>query len=144
MSAASRPAFVREPEGNGVAERFIRTLKEQLLWVRTFGTVEELRLALLEFKERYNRQWLCERHGHQTPAQVRAQLLERAACASSTGAAMRARAVEALGSILREGAAISVSPKIPLTRRTSRLPSTRCPRNRGRYRETMSHEFMPP
>jgi hypothetical protein len=27
------PAFVREPEGNGVAERFIRTLKEQMLEV---------------------------------------------------------------------------------------------------------------
>jgi transposase InsO family protein len=79
LGIISSPAFVREPEGNGVAERFIRTLKEQLLWVRTFDTVEELRLALLEFKERYNRQWLCERHGHQTPAQVRAQLLERAA-----------------------------------------------------------------
>jgi transposase InsO family protein len=68
----SSPAFVREPEGNGVAERFIRTLKEQLLWVRTFDTVEELRVALLEFKDRYNREWLCERHGHQTPAAVRA------------------------------------------------------------------------
>jgi putative transposase len=79
LGITSSPAFVREPEGNGVAERFIRTLKEQLLWVRTFDTVEELRLALLAFKERYNRQWLCERHGHQTPAQVRAQLLERAA-----------------------------------------------------------------
>src|SRR5437867_7513088 len=79
LGITSSPAFVREPEGNGVAERFIRTLKEQLLWVRTFDTVEELRLALLEFKERYNRQWLCERHGHHTPAQVSAQLLERAA-----------------------------------------------------------------
>ena len=79
LGITSSPAFVREPEGNGVAERFIRTLKEQLLWVRTFDTVEELRLALLEFKERYNRQWLCERHGHQTPTQVRAHLLERAA-----------------------------------------------------------------
>ena len=29
------PAFVRA-EGNGCAERFIRTLKENLLWVRTF------------------------------------------------------------------------------------------------------------
>jgi putative transposase len=79
LAITSSPAFVREPEGNGVAERFIRTLKEQLLWVHTFDTVEELRLALLEFKERYNRQWLCERHGHQTPAQVRVQLLKRAA-----------------------------------------------------------------
>jgi putative transposase len=64
---------------NGVAERFIRTLKEQLLWVRTFDTVEELRVALREFQVRYNREWLCERHGHQTPTQVRARRMERAA-----------------------------------------------------------------
>jgi len=32
----SLASFVREPEGNGVAERFIRTLKENLLWVRVF------------------------------------------------------------------------------------------------------------
>jgi putative transposase len=73
LGITASPAFVREPEGNGVAERFIRTLKEQLLWVRTFATVEELRVALREFKERYNHAWLCERHGHQTPVAVRAQ-----------------------------------------------------------------------
>ena len=50
----SSPSFVREPEGNGVAERFIRTLKENLLWVRSFATIEELRLALLAFKRTYN------------------------------------------------------------------------------------------
>ena len=72
LGIASSPAFVREPEGNGCAERFIRTLKEQLLWLRPFATVEELRLALLEFKDRYNREWLIERHGHQTPAARRA------------------------------------------------------------------------
>jgi hypothetical protein len=49
--------------------------------VRTFDTVEELRLALLEFKERYNRAWLCERHGHQTPAAVRARSARRPAAA---------------------------------------------------------------
>jgi putative transposase len=49
------PAFVRAPEGNGCAERFIRTLKESLLWVRTFDTVEDLRRALAEFRETYNR-----------------------------------------------------------------------------------------
>jgi transposase InsO family protein len=43
LGITSSPAFVRAPEGNGCAERFIRTLKEQLLWVRTFRTVEELR-----------------------------------------------------------------------------------------------------
>ena len=31
LGITSSPAFVRAPEGNGVAERFIRTLKEQLL-----------------------------------------------------------------------------------------------------------------
>ncbi len=71
LGVESSPAFVRAPEGNGCAERFIRTLKEQLLWVRIFETIEELRLALLEFKERYNREWLVERHGHRSPAKVR-------------------------------------------------------------------------
>src|SRR5919199_947442 len=42
LGIESSPAFVRAPEGNGCAERFIRTLKENLLWVRSFGTVEEL------------------------------------------------------------------------------------------------------
>ena len=35
LGIEASPSFVREPEGNGVAERFIRTLKENLLWVRT-------------------------------------------------------------------------------------------------------------
>jgi putative transposase len=72
LGIASSPAFVREPEGNGCAERFIRVLKENLLWVRRFDTVEELRLALLAFKQTYNQSWIIERHGYKTPAQVRA------------------------------------------------------------------------
>jgi putative transposase len=72
LGIESSPAFVRAPEGNGCAERFIRTLKENLLWVRHFATVEELRLALQAFKETYNQSWIIERHGYQTPAQVRA------------------------------------------------------------------------
>jgi hypothetical protein len=54
--------------------RWRGTLKEQLLWVRTFDTLQDLRLALLEFKEKDNRDWLIERHGHQTPATTRAAL----------------------------------------------------------------------
>jgi transposase InsO family protein len=75
LGIESSPAFVREPEGNGCAERFIRTLKENLLWVRTFRTNEELRLALLEFKDLYNTKWLIARHGNKTPAQVRDEQL---------------------------------------------------------------------
>jgi len=73
LGIESSPAFVREPEGNGCAERFIRTLKENLLWVRRFNTVEELRLALIAFRQTYNQSWIIERHGYQTPAQVRAE-----------------------------------------------------------------------
>lgn len=56
---------------NGVAERFYRTLKEQVLWVRSFANVEELRLALLAWIKVYNEQWLVARHGYRSPAQVR-------------------------------------------------------------------------
>jgi putative transposase len=73
LGIESSPAFVREPEGNGCAERFIRVLKENLLWVRRFDTVEELRLALLAFRQTYNQSWIIERHGYKTPAQVRAE-----------------------------------------------------------------------
>ena len=48
-------------------------LKENLLWVRTFDTIEELRTALVEFANRYNETWLVARHGYRTPAQVRAE-----------------------------------------------------------------------
>jgi putative transposase len=76
MAPTTCPAIsktnVREPEGNGVAERFIRTLKENLLWVRTFDTIEELRAVLIGFATRYTETWLVARHGYRTPAQVRA------------------------------------------------------------------------
>jgi transposase InsO family protein len=71
LRATSSPSFVREPEGNGVAERFIRTLKENLLWVRHFATVAERNRALREFRRRYNGEWLIERHGCRTPSQAR-------------------------------------------------------------------------
>ena len=73
LGLESSPSFVREPEGNGVAERFIRTLKENFLRVHTFGTIEELRCALQDFIAHYNATWLVARHGYRTPNQIRAQ-----------------------------------------------------------------------
>ena len=78
----SSPAFIREPEGNGCAERFIRILKENLLWVRTFETIEELRQALLEFKRTYNDCWILESHGYRTPRQVAEQAAQTLAAAA--------------------------------------------------------------
>jgi putative transposase len=74
LGMTSSPAFVREPEGNGCAERFIRTLKEQLLWIRRFDTITQLQDALQAFKQRYNTSWLVERHGHISPAAARQAL----------------------------------------------------------------------
>jgi putative transposase len=71
LGIESSPAFIRAPEGNGCAERVIRTLKEQLLWVKAFATVEELRMALLAWAELYNREWMIERHGFKSPAAAR-------------------------------------------------------------------------
>jgi putative transposase len=79
LGIESSPAFVRAPEGNGCAERFIRTLKENLLWVQSFDTVEELRQALLTFRETYNTTWLIERHGFISPAEYRRQQLQSVA-----------------------------------------------------------------
>lgn len=63
-------AFVGEPECNGVAERFIRTLKEQCLWAELHDDVDHLRQAVAAFTERYNTSWLIERLGHCTPREA--------------------------------------------------------------------------
>ncbi len=76
------PAFVRAPEGNGGAERFIRPLKQSLLWVRSCDTVEELRRALLEFRRTCNAAWLIGRHGFRPPSAVRQDRLSTAALAA--------------------------------------------------------------
>ena len=63
-------AFVGEPQGNGVAERFMRTLKEQCLWSKLFEDVDDLRQGVTSFIETYNNEWLIERLGHCTPREA--------------------------------------------------------------------------
>jgi len=74
LGIESSPAFVREPVGNGCIERFFRTLKEQLLWVRHIQSVPELVRALGEFRALYNQHWLIERLGFEPPVQARRRL----------------------------------------------------------------------
>lgn len=64
-------AFVAEPQTNGVAERFNRTLKEQAIHGRVFRNVEEVRAAVAEFKDRYNRHWRLEKLGFMSPLEAR-------------------------------------------------------------------------
>jgi putative transposase len=71
-------AFVAEPETNGVAERFIRTLKEQAIYGRIFRTAAEVRAAVATFVTRYNAEWRLEKTGFRSPLQVRAAWTEAA------------------------------------------------------------------
>ena len=66
-------AFVEQPQTHGVAERFNRTLKEQLLHGRTYRNVEELRTAVTAFVRTYNTQWRLEKLGFLTPTEARQQ-----------------------------------------------------------------------
>jgi transposase InsO family protein len=70
LGITDSPAFLGEPETNGCAERWIRTLKDQCLWTTLHDTVAELRQAVAGFVDRYNRAWLIQRHGHQTPKEA--------------------------------------------------------------------------
>jgi putative transposase len=73
------PAYVCEPECNGLIERFMRTLKEECLHVRHFRTLEEARFVIGRFIQRYNSEWLLQRHGYMTPAEVRQEHARKAA-----------------------------------------------------------------
>jgi transposase InsO family protein len=64
-------AFTAQPQTNGVVERFNRTLKEQALHGRIFRNLEEVRAAVTEFAERYNRHWRLEKLGFMSPLEAR-------------------------------------------------------------------------
>lgn len=66
-------AFVAEPQTNGVAERFIRTMKEQAIYGRVFKNVEEVREAVAAFVQSYNAEWRLEKLGFMTPREAREQ-----------------------------------------------------------------------
>jgi hypothetical protein len=110
----------RRPEANhdSCVERFIRTLKENLLWVRRFATIEELRQALHAFKDTYNRTWIVGRHGYRTPAQVRADQIGLAQARPPDARAMSHNC----GPLHMSGAGSTRSPKAA----TPRSPRQRC------------------
>jgi transposase InsO family protein len=63
-------AFVAEPQTNGVAERFNRTLKEQAIYGRVFRNVTDVREAVKTFVELYNREWRVEKNGFRSPDEI--------------------------------------------------------------------------
>src|SRR5512141_906234 len=68
-------APVGRPTGNAVAERVIRTMKEEVIWLRDWRNAAELREALLAWQVRYNTQRPHQALGWKTPAEYRAEKL---------------------------------------------------------------------
>jgi hypothetical protein len=50
--------------------------------VRSFETIEDVRQALLAFRETHNTTWLIEGHGYLTPEQFRHKRLPQIAAAA--------------------------------------------------------------
>ncbi len=69
--------FVEEPETNGVAERFNRTLKEQAIHGRIFRPLEDVRAAVGQFVENYNAHWQPEKLEYKTPLEARQEYVLR-------------------------------------------------------------------
>ena len=63
--------YVEEPDTNGVAERWNRTLKEQAIDGRVFQNLEDVRAAVATFVEQYNTTWRLEKLGYHTPLEAR-------------------------------------------------------------------------
>jgi putative transposase len=65
--------FIEQPQTNGVAERFIRTLKEQVIYCLVFQNLCEVREVVRRFGNTYNREWLVEKNNFKSPRQAMAQ-----------------------------------------------------------------------
>jgi putative transposase len=68
-------APVGRPTGNAVAERFIQTLKVELIWTRDWESIAELREAVAQWLHVYNHVRPHEALSWMTPAEKRAENL---------------------------------------------------------------------
>ncbi len=58
------------PKGNADTERMIRTMKEELFWLREWENVREVTQELDKWVESYNRSYLHSALGYKTPNQA--------------------------------------------------------------------------
>jgi transposase InsO family protein len=68
-------APVGRPTGNAVVERFIRTLKEELIWLRDWNSADELRAAVATWLDHYHHHRPHQALNWQTPMERRAERL---------------------------------------------------------------------
>lgn len=69
-------ASVAEPQTNGVAERFNRTLKERAIYGHVFRTLDDVREAVQSFVDLYNHEWRVEKNGFKSPSEIRHECQE--------------------------------------------------------------------
>lgn len=63
-------AFGRQPQTNGVVERFFRTLQEQAIHGRVFRNGAELRSAVADFVQKRNASWRLEKLNYRSPEEA--------------------------------------------------------------------------
>jgi putative transposase len=68
-------APVARPTGNAVVERFIRTLKEELIWLRDWDSADELRTSIAGWLDHYLHHRPHQALNWQTPSERRAERL---------------------------------------------------------------------
>jgi len=69
-------APIGRPTGNAVVERFILTLKTELIWTQDWDSLEELEAAIRAWSQVYNYKRPHQSLSWQTPAERREQLLK--------------------------------------------------------------------
>jgi len=67
------------PEDNGLAERFIRSMKEECVWQHRFSSIEEARKEISNWIKWYNEERPHQALGYKTPRAVALAALELAA-----------------------------------------------------------------
>ena len=72
-------SFVAQPQGNGIAERFIKTLKQQAIYGHVFRNAQEVHQAVATFVQHYNHHWRIERLRFLTPEEARNLALQEQA-----------------------------------------------------------------
>ena len=55
------------PKGNAETERMMRTLKEELIWLREWTSHSEVDNALKSWIKEYNKSYLHSAHGYRSP-----------------------------------------------------------------------------
>ena len=65
------------PKGNADTERMMRTLKEELLWLREWQSYQELQTALDSWIKQYNQSYLHSALGYKSPESVERSYYEK-------------------------------------------------------------------